>query len=84
MKLTKLEKEMITMLIKYYEKRGEDNADFYNVFDNNDGKTRSYRGGLSSLIKKEIVEWYGNDPINKNCFNPIYKSKNWDEAVNSL
>lgn len=83
LKLTKLEKEMIQKLKEYYEGRwGEENAGFYEVFGWEDG--RRYRGGLSSLIKKEIVVWYGNLPGNEDCFNPIYKGKNWEEAVNSL
>lgn len=35
------------------------------------------RGVLSSLIKKGVLDYYGNLPENKDCFNPIYKGVNY-------
>ena len=34
--------------------------------------TKQLRGVVSSLVKKGVVEWYGNEPQNIDCYNPIF------------
>lgn len=46
--------------------------------------SRKARGVLSTLIQKQVLSYSGNLPENKNCYNPIYKSKNYEEAVKEI
>lgn len=56
----------------------------------NDGKVycrnsvlgaRKARGVLSALMQKGVLDYSGNLPENRNCWNPIYKGKNYEEAM---
>lgn len=42
---------------------------------------RKARGVLSSLMQKGVLEYFGNLPENRDCWNPIYKGENYDEAI---
>ena len=84
--LTTLEKQVITFLKKDYERNHghQDNTDIYAVVAETNLTIRVLRGVLSSLIQKEVVEYWGNDPRNRDCFCPIFKGKRWIEAKGAI
>lgn len=85
MKLTELEIEMIKELANEYEKYYEEDVEWHNLgWDMDKTKAKQRRGTLASLTKKEILEYSGLLPENRNCFNPIYRGKNWKEALNEI
>ena len=84
MELTKLENQVVNCLEHEYQVlKFEDNVSISNVENETKISTKVLRGVLASLIKKEVVEYYGNEPQNKNCWNPIFKGSKWNEAIGS-
>ena len=85
MELTKLEKQVVECLQKEYKVFVyEDNVAISNVENETKISTKILRGVLASLIKKEVVIYYGNEPQNKNCWNPIFMGTKWSEAIRSI
>ena len=84
MELTVLEKQVVKCLENEYKVLvREDNVAISNVENETKISTKVLRGVLASLIKKEVVIYYGNEPQNKNCWNPIFMGMKWGEAVRS-
>ena len=83
MELTKLENQVVKCLeAKYASDNGiEDNTDISVVANSTKISIKVLRGVLSSLIQKEVVDYYGNEPQNKNCWNPIFRGSKWNEAI---
>ena len=96
LKLTENEKVFLQEIKKefYYRKYKSMFSKEYELVEgcetNDDGKelcrksslgSRVARGVLSSLTKKEILSYAGLLPENRNCWNPIYKDKNYDLAM---
>ena len=61
--------EMEESVIKTIEDSDAD-LDIYALSDLIKISTKQLRGVVSSLVKKGVVEWYGNDPQNIDCYNP--------------
>lgn len=71
MRITDLEKQMIQLIIKDYEKYGVENTEFHNTYGYDAETNKVLRGAFSSLKRKKIISHY-NDP---GCFNPIYPTQ---------
>lgn len=80
MRITELEREMLTAINEGYSKWGVENTDFYNVFGFDADQNRELRGTFSSLKKKGIVDHYKQ----KYCFCPIYPNRKYIEVMEEM
>lgn len=74
-------KEIKESMEYYSEDSNETCEDGKELCENSVLGSKKARAILSNLMQKGIVNYYGNLPCNKHCWNAISKGANYEEAI---